>query len=215
MAEEDALRMITLRNNFYRDNYRRVVLGFLIAIIANIFLVIALGWSMSHKPEPRYFATTSDGRIVPLYPLTQPVVSQTALLQWANEAAISSFSFDYVSYRKNLQKASEYYTPDGWKSFENALKESGNLETVIAKHLVVTAVATGAPTIIDQSVISGRYAWKIQMPLLVTYESGAQIMRQPMVVTMVVTRVSTLNTPKGIAIAQFYGTPGQAQGTTS
>jgi intracellular multiplication protein IcmL len=61
----------------------------------------------------------------------------------------------------------------------------------------------------DEGVINGRYAWKINLPMLITYESASDNIRQPVSVTMIVTRVSTLDTPKGIAIAQFYASEGQ------
>lgn len=68
----------------------------------------------------------------------------------------------------------------------------------------MSAVATGAPVILDRGLISGVYKWKVQIPLLITYESASTNISQPVVATMLVTRVSTLDTPKGIAIDAFY-----------
>ena len=111
-----------------------------------------------------------------------------------------------------MQRVQNNFTPDGWKYFEEALKGARTLETVLAKKLVVSAVATGAPVILEQGVINGRYAWKVQMPLLVTYQSPNEQTQQPIVVTMVVSRVPTVNTPRGIAIVSFVAAVGT--GTT-
>jgi len=92
------------------------------------------------------------------------------------------------------------------------LKKSRNLETVIAKKLTVSAVPTGAPIILDQKVIGGVYKWKIQLPMLVTYESSSTKITQPTLVTMLITRVSTLEVPKGIAIDAFYMSEQQITG---
>lgn len=203
---DDAYELVKLRNNFYRDNYRRVVAALLTMIAINIILVSVIGYQVTHRPTPQYFATSSDGRILPLYSLSEPVVSKPELLQWATMAATAVNTYDFVNYRQQLQAASQYFTPDGWKDFEAAMQSSRNLQTVVDKKLTTSAVATGAPTILEEGMLNGRYAWKVQLPILVNYESSSTSIRQPLLVTMIVTRVSTLDTPKGIAIAQYYAT---------
>lgn len=202
--KDDALEIVRMRNSFYRDNYRRLVGILLIMILINILLVGSIIYLISSRPAPVYFATSADGRITPLYALSQPVVSPSELLQWSAQAAVAAYTYNFVNYRQELQRTSEFFTPEGWNQFQQGLKDTRNLETVVAKKLVVSATPTGAPEIKDQGILNGRYAWRIQIPLLVTYEGAAgERIQQPVLVTMVVTRVSTLDTPKGIAIAQF------------
>jgi intracellular multiplication protein IcmL len=74
---------------------------------------------------------------------------------------------------------------------------------VLAKKLVVSAVATGAPVILQQGLLFGTYTWRVQLPVLVTYQSASEFSQQTVTITMLITRVSTLTTPKGIGIAQF------------
>ena len=107
MAGEDAVELIHLRNEFYRDNYRKVVFILLVAIIIIIALVSTLTYLVTHPPAPQYFATDSTGRIIKLTPLNQPNLSKSALLQWANTAAIAEFTYNEVKYRAELQAASE------------------------------------------------------------------------------------------------------------
>jgi intracellular multiplication protein IcmL len=206
MPNDDGLELVRLRNNFYRDNYRRVVFALLLMIFICIGLVVTIGYLVTHRPAPQYFATSSDGRITPLYPLNEPMVSTSELLQWAARAATSVFTYSFGNYREQLQTASENFTPEGWKNFEEALQSSRNLELVIAKKVDSNAVATGAPVVVEQGILNGHYAWKIQVPVLITYESAGYRNRQAVLVTMLVTRVSTLDNPRGIAIASFYST---------
>jgi intracellular multiplication protein IcmL len=201
---DDALELVKLRNNFYRDNYRRLVILLLLLIIINFALIGGIVYLITQRPAPQYFATGADGRITPLYPLSTPVVTPAELLQWANQAAVASYTYNFVNYRQELQNAAQYYTPEGWNQFQAGLKTSRNLESVVAKKFVVSAAATGAPVIADQGILNGRYAWQIRIPLLVTYQNSNEQVQQPLTVTMVITRASTLDTPKGIAIAQFY-----------
>jgi len=206
---DDAIELIKLRNNFYRDNYRRVLLALLLLIFLVVALVGIVYYQIANRPAPQYFATSTDGRITPIYPLSDPMVTPSELLQWASRTAVDAYNYNFVDYREAFQDMQNNFTPDGWKYFMQALQNSRTLETVLTKKLVVSAVATGTPIIQDQGVINGRYAWKVQMPMLVTFQSTSEKTQQPLIVTMVVTRVPTVNMPKGIAIASYVSSVGQ------
>jgi len=127
----------------------------------------------------------------------------SALLQWATEAASAAFTYDFVNYRAQLQKASEYFTTNGWSSFLSELQSTRNLLAVQAKKLVINAVVTRAPVILEERVINGRYAWRIQMPMIITYQSASESTTSSTTVTLTITRVSTVTSPRGIGISQF------------
>lgn len=200
---DDVIEVVKTRNDFYKDNYRKVVIALLLCIFIIAILMGSIIYMVSNPPEPRYFATTNDGRIMPLIPLEQPNLSNAALLQWANTAAISAYTYNFIDYRQRLQEASEYFTPDGWRAFLDALKASNNLNAVTDKKLIVSAVAVKAPTVLEQGVLMGRYTWKVQLEMLVNYQSPSQMVQQNLVVTMLIVRVPTLSSARGIGIAQF------------
>ena len=204
---EDALTEVMMRNNFYKDGQRKLTFILLLSLCVNIITGVLLGYIITHPPEPRYFATSINGRITPLFPLNEPNQSDSAVLQWANQAAIAAFSYNFVNYRNELQASSGFFTSEGWRQFLGALQESNNLEAVKAKKLIVSAVATRAPIILQKGLLNGRYAWRIQMPILVTYQSASEFTQQNNLVTMLVTRVPTLTAPRGIGISQFVVAP--------
>lgn len=204
---EDALAAVTLRNNFYRDGQRKIVLALIVSMLTNLIMISLLVYIITHPPAPRYFATSINGRITPLFALEEPNQSDSAVLQWANQAAIAAFTYNFVNYREELQASSGFFTAEGWTQFLTALQESNNLDAVKAKKLVVSAVATRAPIILQKGVLNGRYSWRVQMPILVTYQSASEFSQQNNVVTMLITRVSTLNSPRGIGISQFVVGP--------
>lgn len=205
---DDAIELIRLRNNFYRDNYRRLVGAMVVLLVIVTLLVGIICYQVSNRPEPRYFATTVDGRIMQLFPLSDPMLSPGELLQWAHRAAISAYSYNFVNYRDAMQQLQNQFTMQGWKYYENALRVARTLEMVVAKKLIVSAVATGTPVVLDQAIIEGRYSWKVQIPLLVTYQSPNEQTQQPMVVMMIISRVPTVDMPKGIAIVSFVSSSG-------
>lgn len=204
---EDALTVVTLRNQFYKDSQRKVVLALLVALVVNLVLASMLVYILTHPPAPKYFATSINGRITPLFPLNEPNQSDSAVLQWANQAAIAAFTYNFVNYRDELQASSGFFTAEGWDQFLNALQQSNNLDAVKAKKLIVSAVATRAPIILQKGVLNGSYSWRVQMPILVTYQSASEFTQQNNVVTMLIARVSTLNSPRGIGISQFVVGP--------
>lgn len=204
---EDALTVVTLRNKFYKDSQRKVMLALLVALLVNLVMASMLVYILTHPPAPRYFATSINGRITPLFPLSEPNQSDSAVLQWANQAAIAAFTYNFVNYRDELQASSGFFTAEGWDQFLNALQQSNNLDAVKAKKLIVSAVATRAPIILQKGVLNGSYSWRVQMPILVTYQSASEFSQQNNVVTMLITRVSTLNSPRGIGISQFVVGP--------
>ncbi|CEK11406.1 type IVB secretion system apparatus protein IcmL/DotI [Legionella hackeliae] len=204
---EDALTTVAMRNAFYRDGQRKIMVALLISILVNCILGSLTFYLLTHPPAPKYFATSINGRITPLYPLSEPNQSDSAVLQWANQAAIAAFTYNFVNYREELQASSGFFTADGWTQFLSALQESNNLDAVKAKKLIVSAVATRAPIILQKGLLNGRYSWRVQMPILVTYQSASEFSQQNNVVTMLITRVSTLNSPRGIGISQFVVGP--------
>lgn len=205
MAEE--LEKVASRNEYYKDGVHRLFLILLVSLSLNIIGIYVLYYIYTHPPKPVYFPTSATGRITPLIPLDQPNMSDIEIKQWSNLAIIAAYSYNFVNYRSELQASSEFFTADGWNTFIAALKNSNNLQAIISNKFVVSAVATQAPVILQKDVVNGRYSWRVKMPIIVTYQSSSLFSQTPLVVNMLITRVSTLNTPKGIGIAQFVSAP--------
>ncbi len=205
VKKEDGLQKIALRNQFYQDGHRKAILAFLFSIITNIIMGSLLVYILTHPPAPIYFATSKDGRITPILPLNKPNMTDSAVKQWATEAALAAFSFNYVNYQQELQAASGFFTADGWKQFQNALQDSGTLDVVIQRKMIVSSRPTGAPRmpVPSQVLSNGRYAWQIQIPIQVVLRNQNTFNPLEYLVTMVIMRVSSLNTPSGIGIQQL------------
>ena len=202
-AKVSGLQLVRFRNYFYRDGYRKSMSALLLSLTVNLALMAIIVFQFMSKPAPVYFATQTNGSLIEIQPLTEPLIAQETLLTWATRAAVTAYSFNFVDWQNDLNNAQQYFTATGFKNFVDALKASGNLDTVVAKRLVVQATVVDVPRIIQQGLIQGRYAWKIQIPMLVKYTSASENLRQPILVTILVARVPTTQYPQGIAIAQF------------
>ena len=198
------LGAVVERNEFYRDGYRtmlRVVMMLALIIAAQIAVMVYV--VKTNRMEYRYFATTEDGRLIPMAPLNEPNLSAPALMSWVAQSSTEVMTFGFNDYRRRLQEASRNFTRRGWESFSSALQRARIIETVEANQQVVTATPTGAPVIQSEGVVQGRYQWVVQVPLALTYQSGARTRTDNLLVTLVIVRVPRLESPNGVGIEQW------------
>lgn len=206
-AEVEMLKTIgsvIVRNEFYRDGYRTLLRVAVIEAMIILALVGAMYFVIQvHQPENRYFATTEDGRLVPMVALSEPNLSVPALMSWSAQAATEVMTFGFNDYKRRLQQASRNFTRLGWVSFTSALEKSRIIEMVEANGQVVSAAPASAPILISEGIVNGRYQWQVQVPLVVTYQAGSSVRDDRMLVTLLLVRVPKLESPNGVGIEQW------------
>lgn len=189
---------------WYRDKFRQVVTicmvlaGVLaLSFMANIVLAIS-------KPEPVYFAVSDDLRIKRLTPLDQPSISQSALFNWTTRTITKTFSLDFVHWREQIMEVRPEYTDVCFKQLVGSLQSAGNLQMIKDRRLVLSSVVKSAPSITAKGVVDGRMVWKMEFPISFSYESSERIVAsQDLICTVMVRRVSSLDHPRGIRLAQI------------
>lgn len=200
---QDALETVMLRNSFYKDGYRKITSALIAALLIIVMLAGIIFYLIAHQPTPKYFATTDSGKIIPLIPLDQPNINSTAILQWATNAAVALYSYNFVNYRQAFTENRQYFTSEGWGAFLQQLQSSGSLSTVQSKKLIVSAVAAGVPVIVNEGAFKGRYFWRVQIPLLVNYEGESGSFQNHLLITVTIQRMSTLEREDGVGIEAF------------
>lgn len=209
MKDISGLGKVVVRNEFYRDGYRLALRVAVIQTFVMVGLVSAMFFVIHvHQPENRYFATTEDGRLIPMVALSQPNLSTPALMSWVAQAATEVMTFGFNDYRRRLQEASRNFTRRGWESFTTALQKARTIESIEANSQVVTAAPRGAPILQSEGVINGQYQWVVQIPMVLTHESGSKTRNDNWIVTIVIVRVPRLESPNGVGIAQWIAVPG-------
>ena len=202
------LGTVVVRNEFYRDGYRSLLR---LAFIQSLVIIGLLGTNYFvihvHQPENRYFATTEDGRLIPMMPLNSPNLSTPALMSWVAQSVTEVMTFGFNDYRRRLQEASRNFTRTGWSSFTQALQAARIIEMVEANQQVIPATPQGAPILKSQGIVRGRYQWIVQMPLLLTYQSGPKTRSDSLLVSVVIVRAPRLESPNGIGIEQWVAVP--------
>jgi len=208
-SDTSGLGKVILRNEYYRDGYR---LALRVAVIQSVIIVGLIGAMFFvikvHQPENRYFATTEDGRLIPMVALTQPNLSNPALMSWVAQAATEVMTFGFSDYRRRLQESSRNFTRRGWESFTTALQQARIIDSIEANSQVVSAAPRGAPVLQREGVVNGQYQWVVQLPMVLSFQSGATTRSAKWMVTIVVVRVPRLESPNGVGIAQWIARPG-------
>ena len=168
----------------------------LISVTGNVLLFL-------EQTPPAYFATTSDGRVIPMTSLTTPLRSSRWLLSWASRTAVDALTMDFVNWKRTFARIRGRFSPQAYADFYRAFDTGGMKTLVLDRQMVVSAVPENAPVIVATGVIGGRRAWKIQIPMTVSYSNGAGTTPKHYVVTMMVTRVPPTINPGGVAVTQF------------
>lgn len=208
-VKSGGLGAVLTRNEFYRDGYRTLLKVALLEALVILGLIAAMFFLIaSRKPEDRYFATTNDGRLVPMVSLSEPNLSTPALMSWTAQAATEVMTFGFHDYRRRLQEASRNFTKTGWASFTTALEKSRIMESVEANQQVVTAAPSSAPVLVSEGLVNGRYQWQVQLPMVITYQAGSLTRADNLILTLLIVRVSKLESPNGVGIEQWVAQPG-------
>jgi intracellular multiplication protein IcmL len=177
--------------------------------IVLLFLVIHLGlmgfgyFQFATRSPAHFFGSLPNKQTFEITALNRPNVSNKALLSWVTLAATSTFTFDFFNYKDQLNAIKDYFTADGFSNFMASLQETDVLKTIEEKKLILSAVAIGPAIVLTEEGIDTKHTWRIQVPLIVRYQSANVDETRTQVVEVLVTQVSTEDAPKGIGIAQY------------
>lgn len=191
------------KNHFYRDQYRQTLSWLSFMVLICVGLTAILGYLCLEQKKPSYYATTASGLIIPMHTLSEPIITNDYLLQWASLATRKAFNLDFVHYQNQMEQAKVYFTPGGWQQFLVALEKSKLLKTVQDKKLIMNAVVSNTPVVLNHDILHGRYTWRIQIPFLITFSSASEETKLNILVTANVQRISVLDSAQGIQISDF------------
>lgn len=202
-----SLQAVKLRNDFYRDNFRRVVMILLFSVILNIALCIAVYFYETKPTKVLYFAVTNTGKLFKMHALSSPVLGPAQLRSWITRNVPTIYSLDYVHFKDQLSRSHKYFTGYGWSQFIQAFQPT--LNKVISGKYVVSAAVTDVPYIVGTARIDGKYTWKIQVPVKITFRRGDTASTNNVVWQLVVQRVNNAKSDQFVGISQIVQTTAQ------
>jgi len=191
------------KNKFYRHTYPQILRLLILMVFLNLGVTVFLSYGVFFPKRTAYFAVMPKDREQRIIALDYPVVPRGEVIRWVSQAVISIYNYGFNNWKPRLERSAHYFTPGGYDQFRQALIQSGILNTIIEQKLQVTAVVTGEPVIVAEGILGGRYSWKVNMPVLLTYLTSGATSQRRIVVTILVARTPVVNSPRGYAIEQF------------
>lgn len=199
MAEEE-FTIVTIEDNYYRDCFSRVL--FIIGcLVASIAALIALSlYIVFTEPPPVTFGVASDWRILAPVDIQEPYLSEAELLQWVADVVPKLFDVDFLHVDDQLAALNQYFTENGYQVFLNQFNNNVDRDKLQTGKMFATNEITGAPIILNNGILSGRYAWWVQIPINISYAGMETIPSSSIKLTLLVVRTETSNNLNGVAI---------------
>lgn len=145
----------------------------------------------------KIFAYTALALLLPLSAQAAP--NETELEVWANEAIVSTYSYNFKNFLQRQKEIAKYFTAKGWTDFSTVFIASKIPEAVKTNSYFVSAVATLPP----QIKALGPNKWQAKMPLLVVYQNPQYQQKQSLDVSINFVEVPSGEGIRGLAITSL------------
>lgn len=206
VKKEDALEIIFLRNEFYKKKFYLALAAWLISLMVIVTLSGVVYILIKNPRHPLYFVADEYGRLIEDIPVTRPNMSNDEVERWVVNAVEKMFSLDFMNYRQQMQDVQKYFTEYGWRQYIKGFNATNNLFAITQRSMVVIAKVVGKPKLETEGMLSGAYAWRYEMPVLVTYLTppfdDKSRFSNPLKVTVIVQRKSILTSYRGLGLVQ-------------
>lgn len=168
-----------------------------IVLVMAIYIIL----SAVLREDIKVLAVTPDLRVVELRPLSEPIITDTGINAFTGRVVLESLSLDFKHWKAKLASVRPNYTKAGFSSLIGPLKSSGNLDAIVKRRLIASPSIDGAAIIKAEGPYKGGYAWKIDIPVVVSYEGGSgQQNVQTLMAEVLVIRQSLIKHSEGVAI---------------
>lgn len=148
-----------------------------VAAVLAVSLFVGMGAALWWFPKYRYVATTDNRAVCQVTTRDDNSPTPATLEDFAKDAAIHSFRYDYVNYRDVVNDVTaKWFTARGRKAFLRSLDDSGNLERVVKGRLIMRSFATAAPQLESEGLEGARRYWIVHVPLAIEFYVGGSAM---------------------------------------
>ncbi len=133
---------------------------------------------------------------------TNSLYAQTndiTLAVWANEAIVSTYTYNASNFLSRQKEIAHYFTATGWINFSKALQASKLPETIKKNNYTVSAVALMPPSI--KTIRTNQ--WQAIMPILVVYQNPSFQQQQTLEVILNFTQAPQNQGVRGLIISSI------------
>ncbi len=169
-----------------------------------IFLLVLIIFILLQKKERiEYFAVDESLKFTKIETLAEPIYSLSGVMEFASSTIRNTFLLDYLTYKETLASQQQYYSSRAFETLIASLKSSKVIEKIKSERLTTSCTLLQAPRLIKSFMLQGRAAWKIEIPIIISYESSfGVVLTQRLVAEVLVIRADLKSVPKGILLQQ-------------
>lgn len=126
---------------------------------------------------------------------------------WIVDAVTAAYSFDFNNYDAQVERAAYYFTPDGYKTYLNALEANKIRQNVVGRKLQIAVVPMQNPVLVNGGTFGSTEFWRFKIPVLVSYYGGKEPVVKKTMIELLVLRVPAYQNYKGLSITEFNMSP--------
>ena len=176
----------------------------IIGVLAVLLLVLGPFLKPLHIHQAIY--DTPEQQRESLVALTEPNLTDDAILSWATTSITEILTFGFGDFDKRILSQRNRFTDEGWASFVNVLLKRGWQENFKSNQLVLTTVPSDEPVIVSKGLDEDMdYIWIVEMPIVMTFATNNNVSRaENHLVRLVIRRVPAKDNVVGIGIKSWH-----------
>ena len=203
MSEQDVFNLQLQKNTFYRDKFRKMMKLITLLVISATLLLATFIFQSLKRENVTYYGSSTNGEQTPLHALSDPVLTERLVTQWASIASKKAYQLNFEHYSSQLDAMKIYFTKAGWSSYNDAIQSSGFLSIIKSQKLEVDAIVTDEPVVKNTGVDHGVRYWNVEMPVLVSFNSASNSAQKKLIIGMKIVRSRDIAAPSGLQIEHF------------
>lgn len=180
----------------------------LVVVLTMIVFVLAVALSYAWFNIPRdplaFSINTKTNQPKRLIGLRGPTMTQQAIMSWVGSTSADILNFGFHNVYERMDGTRKYFTDDGWKSFTEAIRDSGIITRITEKQQVITAAPIGTPVILKAGE-NEQYGkeWTVQVPIYLTILSGKETDSKRRTLTLILVTVPPEQNLSGLGIDRW------------
>jgi intracellular multiplication protein IcmL len=113
---------------------------------------------------------------------------------------------NFLNYREVLNQKQKYFSLEGWGSFLRSF--SPTITQIQQGQYDVHAAPSDVPVVTEKGVFQGKNMWQVQIPLIVSYQHGADEATQNVVWSVLLQQQDNTKSDQLLAITQVVQSVG-------
>lgn len=168
----------------------------LLLVFLLIFIMIVIAAFMLHKqnePVNYYMAENNNNYLI--LPTATPILQVDRVKEWATGAIVSVFNFNFLNINNVVAQSKQYFTENGWNSFQTELQNKGILQDITNKNLIFTASVCSLPLLANREQNPKAFylssKWKFVIPIIINIQAASGVTTNSVYMVDVVVRFMT------------------------